>query len=243
VANPVIEERYMDPPIITLHSPSNQTYTNTVLLNFTVKPSGSWTGQELLSVNYYIDGKYGWAPVGEHNDLSTPFNHYLYLTNLSDGVHSIEVFAQATGLIINRISGSFDRPLLDWVSSGNVYFTLDTNPPRISFLSQKKVYETSDFHLNFTVDQSASKIAYVLDEQDNVTILGNTTLSGLSSGLHNVRVYAWDNAGNIGASETISFTIAEEPEPFPTLLVASASGASIIGVAVCVFYYRKKRNH
>jgi nitrous oxidase accessory protein NosD len=34
-----------------------------------------------------------------------------------------------------------------------------------------------------------------------------------------------------------------EPESFPTALIAAASGASITGVAVCVFYYRKKRNH
>jgi hypothetical protein len=34
-----------------------------------------------------------------------------------------------------------------------------------------------------------------------------------------------------------------EPESFPTLLVAAASGVAITGAAVCVYYYRKKRNH
>jgi hypothetical protein len=34
-----------------------------------------------------------------------------------------------------------------------------------------------------------------------------------------------------------------QPTPFPTALVAVSSGVSIAGVAVCVFYYRKKRNH
>jgi hypothetical protein len=39
----------------------------------------------------------------------------------------------------------------------------------------------------------------------NVTIAGNTTLTGLSSSVHNLTVYAWDEAGNIGSSETITF--------------------------------------
>jgi len=34
-----------------------------------------------------------------------------------------------------------------------------------------------------------------------------------------------------------------QPPPFPTALVAVASGVSINGVAICVFYYRKKRHH
>jgi N-acetylneuraminic acid mutarotase len=38
-------------------------------------------------------------------------------------------------------------------------------------------------------------------------------------------------------------TIPPEPEPFPTTLVAAASGVAITAVAACLLYYRKKRNH
>jgi hypothetical protein len=65
-----------------------------------------------------------------------------------------------------------------------------------------------DLPLNFTVDESCSKISYVLDGQENVTVAGNSTLSDLPIGEHNVTVYAWDSSGNNGASETIMFTIA-----------------------------------
>jgi hypothetical protein len=80
-----------------------------------------------------------------------------------------------------------------------------------------------------------------------MTIAGNTTLTGLSAGAHSVTVYAWDIAGNIGASQTIDFTVAEEqaplpPEPFPAANVVAASGASIAAVvAVAALVYRKKQ--
>jgi len=48
-----------------------------------------------------------------------------------------------------------------------------------------------------------------LDGQENVTIAGNTTLVGLSSGVHNVTVYACDDAGNVGSLETLTFTVAK----------------------------------
>jgi hypothetical protein len=108
---------------------------------------------------------------------------------------------------------------------------------------ENQIYNETSVSLIFTVNKPVSWMGYSLDGRDNVTLTGNTTIAGLTSGLHNITVYAKDEFENTGASETIIFTVAEEPEPFPTLLVASASGASIIGVAVCVFYYRKKRNH
>jgi N-acetylneuraminic acid mutarotase len=116
-------------------------------------------------------------------------------------------------------------------------------PPLVSVGSPaNKMYNTTSVDLVFAVNKPAVWIGYSLDGQDNVTISGNTTITGLSNGLHNITVYAKDEFDNMGDSETIIFNV-EVPEPFPTLLVATASGVSITGVAVCVFYYRKKRNH
>jgi N-acetylneuraminic acid mutarotase len=81
--------------------------------------------------------------------------------------------------------------------------------PRISVLSpESNVYNESSVALIFRVTEPASWMGYSLDGQDNVTVSGNATLSGLSSSLHNVTVYANDTAGNMGVSETIKFTIA-----------------------------------
>jgi hypothetical protein len=99
--------------------------------------------------------------------------------------------------------------------------------------------------LNFTVDEPISQISYSLDGQDNATVVGNTTLPALSEGEHNVTVYAIDSGGKVGTSETITFTIAKEPELpelFPlTLIIASIASVAIIGVALLVYF--KKRKH
>ena len=55
--------------------------------------------------------------------------------------------------------------------------------------------------LNFTLDEFASWMGYSLDAQANVTLSGNTTITGVSGGVHRIVVYANDTAGNMGKSE------------------------------------------
>jgi hypothetical protein len=95
--------------------------------------------------------------------------------------------------------------------------------------------------LNFTVSEEATWVGYSLDNKTQVTINGNATLKELPVGSHNVTVYAKDVAGNLGASETLSFTIEEPSEPLPILLVATAS--IIIVVVVAVFLLVRKHRH
>ena len=125
-------------------------------------------------------------------------------------------------------------------------YLLETTPPKISFLPPlNQTYNESSVPLLFTVDKLVNWTGYSLDGKDNVTVAGNFTLSGLSAGVHNITVYARVDNGNIGASETITFTIVTqpEPEPFPTTAVAAASGASVTIVGcVGLFWYFRKRN-
>ena len=116
-------------------------------------------------------------------------------------------------------------------------------PPSVSIASpENKTYDTFDVPLNFTVNESGSQITYSLDGQNNVTAAENTTLTGLSYGEHNITVYATDIAGNIGASETITFTVAKEPEPFPTAIVAViVASVAVVGAGLLVYF--KKRKH
>jgi hypothetical protein len=104
---------------------------------------------------------------------------------------------------------------------------------------ENKTYDTSNVPLNFTLNELASQIKYSIDGQDNVTIAGNTTITELSEGAHNVTVYAWDIAGNAGASETIYFSV-KMPEPFPTTLVATATASVVAIVAGLLIYFRKR---
>jgi N-acetylneuraminic acid mutarotase len=108
---------------------------------------------------------------------------------------------------------------------------------------ENKTYYSTNVTLCFVVNELTSQMRYSLDGSNNVTVASNTTLVGLPVGTHNVTVYAWDTAGNAGASETIIFTIAEpepEPEPFPIVPVVTASAGSIVIVGVTLLVYLKK---
>jgi len=101
----------------------------------------------------------------------------------------------------------------------------DATPPTISILSpENKTYYIPppdgfiiDIYppptpqtcvpLNFTVDEMTSWIGYSLNGQANVTVVGNTTLTGLTCGSHNIIAYANDTYGNMGSSETVYFTV------------------------------------
>jgi N-acetylneuraminic acid mutarotase len=122
-------------------------------------------------------------------------------------------------------------------------FGYGTVPPKISFVSpENKTYASSNVSLAFIVNKPAVWLGYSLDGQEPITITGNTTLAGLTSGMHNVTVYTKDEFENTGTSETITFTVAK-PEPFPTTLVAAASGASAAIIGIGLLIYFKKRNH
>jgi hypothetical protein len=99
--------------------------------------------------------------------------------------------------------------------------------------------------LNFTVNELVSKIAFVLDNSKNTTTDGNITLTDLSSGLHNVTVYAWGLVGNVGASQTTYFEVESPglPTPFPTTIVAASLAIPVVICALGFVFYYKKRMH
>lgn len=81
-------------------------------------------------------------------------------------------------------------------------------PPVITIVSpQNATYTANNIPLTFAIEQAVPWMAYSLDNQANVTIIGNTTLTGLSEGTHYITVFANDTVGNVRASETVYFTI------------------------------------
>ncbi len=208
---------------IVITSPANTTYnSNLLVLNYTVY----FTLTKNQLVVYSIDGGANVTVLSKH---SSQFYEIVckqvMLPELSDGSHYLEVYAVYAGR-----EGASDHD--------QVYFTIDTTPPVVSDLSEKnKTYYSTNMPLNFTVSDPASQITYSLDGQQNETIAGNTTLTNLSYGKHNLTVYAADLAGNVGVSETICFNITE---PFPTVPVATASTVAIVAVAAGLLIYFKK---
>lgn len=96
---------------------------------------------------------------------------------------------------------------VDEVSNG-IINVVDPSSPAMTVVSpENQTYATSSVPLSFTVDKPTSWIGYSLDAQHNVTITGNTSLSGLSYGHHSIIVYANDTSGNMFSSINVCFVV------------------------------------
>jgi hypothetical protein len=125
-------------------------------------------------------------------------------------------------------------------TSETIYFSVDSTLPNLSILSpENKTYNTNTVPLVFTEDGSASSLKYCLDEQENVSITGETHLTKLSNGMHSIVVYANDTAGNTGASELLYFSVNQQSELF---MVFTAIIIILLGVGtVVLIYFTKNR--
>ena len=145
--------------------------------------------------------------------------------------------------ILYAIGGTNSMIFSSYITFGdNQQYTpygYETISPVVSVVSpQNKNYTSGNVSLAFAVNKPVVWTGYSLDGQDNVTITGNTTLSGLPSGLHNITVYAKDSFGNTGASETITFRITVT---FPTMFVAVATVTAAVGVGLIVYFTKNKK--
>ena len=134
-------------------------------------------------------------------------------------------------------------PLMAPVDFSNINLKLPDLPgaPTITVLSpENKTYSNANITLNFVVNKPTEWVGYCLDEQDNVTVTGNATISGLSNGVHTLTVYANDTFGVTGASETVTFTITK-PETFTaSQLTAAAIIASAAAICLGLLAYFTK---
>ena len=224
---------------IRISSPRDETYNSSSILlifsgeaysSFSLSAGDVWyslDGGETKKITNIAIGSQVPIPAVNIFTVRITYMGSVPISNLSDGSHSITVYRYSEYSSVN--------------------FTIDTTAPNISILSpQNTTYDAANVTLNFAVAEAASQISYVLDGGENLTAEGNTTLTGLSNGEHNVTVYATDFVGNIGASETRYFNV-EVPEPSPTVPIATVSVvAAVVAVAVVVIagllvYFKKRK--
>jgi nitrous oxidase accessory protein NosD len=113
--------------------------------------------------------------------------------------------------------------------------------PVISVFGLENATYSGSVPLNFSVSKSTVWMGYSLDGGENVTVAGNFTLNDLVTGFHNLTVYANDSFENVGASETVVFTVVSEPFPFvPIALVFIVSIAVVVAVGLLVYHKKHK---
>ncbi len=193
--------------------------------NYLRNPNSSRTWDENSHV-YMISGY----------EVSPDFS--INLTGIPDGDNSIEVFAVLRGSCKTSFSPAQAMTIYygryELVGSATVNFTIDSTAV-LSPLNQ--TYSTADVPLLLRLHESAKQIEFSLDGQEKVTVAGNTTLTGLSNGNHNLTVFTTDTNGNAAASSTICFTV---DAPFPTIPIVAVSAVVIVAAGL-LLYNRKRR--
>ena len=172
-----------------------------------------------VTLDFVVDEQVGWAGYSINGGPVVTSRRNTTLTNLPYRTQVIRVYA-------NDSAGNE-------CSSPTIAFTVkDFTPPVVSVLSEIGKYNVNTVPLEFVVNKNVPWLGYSLDGQENVTITGNTTLTGLTSGPHSLRVYAVDTFGNEGVSESFDFNITGDGAfpflfLFPILLIVSVTVAAV----------------
>ena len=244
---------YVD--LTQIYDPETDTWSNGTPIPFpaTGVGAGATTGVYAPKRIYVIGAvqPYGKADMG---------GNVVLVTNVQNQIYDPETDSWTTGAalpiarilfgvavvddMLYAIGGTNSMIFSSYITFGdNQQYTpygYGTMPPVVSIVSpENKNYTSGNVSLAFTVNKPVAWTGYSLDGQDNVTITGNITLSGLPSGLHNITVYAKDSFENTGTSETITLRITE---PFPTMFVAVAAVAGAVGVGLIVYFTKIKKN-
>ncbi|MCL5948909.1 MAG: hypothetical protein M1490_00325 [Candidatus Bathyarchaeota archaeon] len=251
------------PPTVIIHSEQNANYSSPIIsipIQATVGESttASWT--RIKEVYYAVDWQtnytsvYKFTPVSWNMSEPIPENFFtpppsitqlstnLNLTDIPEGKHTLTVYAVEDGGYSVRKESQLS--IYGYVtigygfqtnSSSTLSFTVDTVSPSIWLSIENSTYYSSEVSLSFKVDESLSQLSYSLDNQSNVTLSGNTTLTGLTYGRHNIIVYGTDTFGNVDV-QTVTFDVAQ---PFPTTLVIIA--VVVVCSSVLALYGINKR--
>ena len=241
-AGEVLPDSETFPPAISISTPKNNTAyaTNRLPLVFNVTAPQSKTASS--TAVQYVTYQADWMDktVDVFNGGQEQVSLSLQFSNIPEGTHRIIIQAFGFGVYVEGLSYKEFRIS----SSSELRFSIDTIPPTISIKETLNTTSEQGYPLDFMINETISTVSYVLDNSQNITIGGNTTLHDLPVGEHNLTVYAWDLAGNVGASETALFTVqVPEPilsEPFPVVPVATASAVAVALVATGLLVYHKK---
>jgi len=134
----------------------------------------------------------------------------------------------------------FEKGIAVDYETTDFYIDLEDKVPPVIFIysPENLTYTVNSFSLTFTVVERTSTpwISYSLDGQENVTISGNTTLTDLPNGSHNIIVYANDTSDNTGSSNKVYFTVSVPDVAVVDVKPCSTEGyvGQIINITVVV---------
>lgn len=234
------------PPTVTILYPSNNTVFQSG--NFSL----SFTADAGLFSEWYIDD---WQPISTRiypipqSNATNNLAQNITLNDIPEGNHTLVLYAEEEGVYdTGSPPTGFFADLVGFYINGSssINFIVDKVLPTVSFVpNQTLTYQNGNVTLSFLLNKPAQLI-YNLDDEDNMTVTGNSTLvfNNLSYGKHNVTIYAKDNYGVISAPSTISLNV-QKSEPFPALTVAIfVTILVVVGISIgALLSIRHRINH
>jgi hypothetical protein len=185
-------------PIQVPHDFVNAYQNVTVTVNVTDLDTGVWKATLLYNVN---NGQ-AWTP--------------LNMSETSTDTYQATVPGYENGTLVKYEITAFDNMGNQATRDNNgdyyIYRVGTLKPPTVYITSpENATYSTNNVSLTFTVDEPTGWMGYSIDDHDNSTITGNTTLTNLLDGDHYIVVYCNSTNGSMGKSDTVQFAIDTTP--------------------------------
>ena len=221
----VITVGQLSVPAVGLFSPVNNSYINTDAINFTFVVSSN---RNFTNCSLYINGTLNKTNTSVASDVTTTLN----VSGFNEGRYNWGVSC----IDVNNTVGN----------SSTYIFTVDRGPPNITLNApvNNSNFTTDSIVFNWTTADTTSGIL-----RCNVTIDGtvqatnvnstssvpaNTTITGLTVGLHTWNVTCADDAGNINTSVTWTFNITNLP---PNVTLLSPANGTWNSSSTILFFY------
>ncbi len=233
----------MSSPIGIL-SPIHQAYTCSSPIVLKTMIVGLGGSNVFYSMAYSLDGQANvtlpFTTQTHERSFQITMTGQTILPKLAEGTHNITVYQR---LEIDYHSATPTTTIL-W-DSDSVNFTVDDQKlPAIEKISiENKTYSQNSLQLNYpTLDEPTSWIGYSLDNQNNVTIGGNTTLTDITVGSHSIQIFANDTVGNMAAMNTTYFAIARPTSnsDFNQAILIVVAGIIAISAVVGLIFFKKR---
>ncbi len=211
------------PPIVSLTAPANNSFTNNNQPTLTATASDNPGGSGLAIVQFqFADGQgNNWANAGAP-ESNGPFT-YTFPAPLADGayeVHAIAVDNAGNGTVSAVVSFSIDTtpPIV----------SITTEPPASSYSTSASFSFSGSDPITGGVASGVNYFQYQVDNGGYQTATSPVNLTGLTLGSHTFQVEAVDNAGNVSAPASYTWTIYSQPPPaLAGLPVVNGSSAAI----------------
>jgi hypothetical protein len=183
-----------------LTTPSNISVGDNVDFSYDVSDDG--TIDHVLSEVFYENGT-------KLNETNISYG----ATPVNDTVENF--FSPSSAENYTLYATAYDNDGASSVESLNKYaYDPDTTPPEVTIHNPQNTTSNSpDVALDVSANESISTWEYQLDGNGtNITFTPNTTINGLSTGQHDVQVWATDSGGNT-AKDQVYFSTEDNTQP------------------------------